>query len=579
MNVLLLHPEDPIPVSSKIQWDLIVDFARAPVAAYEECANRNSCTVKSLFDFAGGIRDLYKTKELLQPGAGILLDDQGIDWWEMFLPSLAPQLQQLILLERLANELDECHLWTTRPDWRARALEYFWGHDVHVVAGQPYNVNFLHRVKHYLGAARKLDPAQLQQVLWDKFDRNHIVRAGIALRPKLSGRFVVLPSAYINVSRMEVAYTKLLPEQPFLLVCTRSNARLSHLPANVTQISLDPYFSGVPEKTLARLTQAVGRLKVQLAASSKELRAVIALGQLDSIVPFMRWGLSVRKAWENLFSCVEAAACFSADDSNPYTRIPLLLAQRRKVPALACHHGALDFLKTVKAESSDIYLAKNEMEYDYLRRVCRVPAQNMIIAGPPRPVVPIPAKFTNDKRRWLVFFSEPFSAMHWRADQVYRDLLPRLLNLAERCGLKMMFKLHPFESIGAFRQLLKNVPGGEASAKTSMVLTGAMADEFWENMSCAIVIQSTVAIECAERGIPVFLCSWLRDSYSEYIQQFARYGAGHVLQHPAEMEDIPGMLPRLRDTRLEAGLQSAPDAFAFRDWLSGNPRERMAAQV
>lgn len=581
MNVLLLHPGDPIPLSSKIQWDLIVDFARAPAATYEECGSQNSCTVKSLFDFAHGMDDLHRVKDLVQTGAGILLDDQGIDWWEMFLPTFVPQLQQLLLIERLANEIGcHCNLQTTRSDWRVRALEHFLGDDVHAAIVPPHKSNFLGPVKHYFRAARNLDRAQLQQVLWDKFDRGHAFRGKISRKRKLLGEFVVLPSAYINVSRTAVAYARLLPEQQFLLVCTRGSAQLKHLPPNVTQISLDPYFSGVPEKTLARLAQAVGRLKVQLAASSRELRAAIALNKFDGIVPFMRWGLAMRNAWEHLFESVDATACFSTDDSNPYTRIPLLLAQKRKLPSVACHHGALDFMMAVKTISSDVYFTKSEMEYDYLRRVCRVPVQNMAVAGLSRPATQIPAKFANNKQQqWLVFFSEPFNAMHWRADSVYRDLLPRFLKVAEQCGLKMVFKLHPFESAGAFRRLLQSLPAGQAGARNSLIIAGTPTDEFWTHMNCAIAIQSTVAIECAERGIPVFLCNWLRDPWSEYVQQFERFGIGRVLQHPGEIEDIPTLLPRLSNIPLRKGLQSTSTPDVFRAWLAGGELEKAAVQA
>lgn len=580
MNVLLLHPEDPIPLSSKNQWDLIVDFARAPATIYEECVSQNSCTVKSLFDFAQGMDDLHRVKDLVQAGTGILLDEQGIDWWEMFLPTFVPQLQQLLLIERFANEIgSKCNLQASRSDWRVRALEYFLGDDVHAAIRQPHKSNSPSPIKHYFRAARNLDRAQLQQVLWDKFDRDHAFRGKISRKRKLLGRFVILPSAYINVSRMAVAYARLLPEQRFLLVCARGSAQLKHLPPNVTQISLDPYFSGAPEKTLARLAQAIGRLKVQLAASSRELRVAIALGKLDGIVPFMRWGLAMRSAWEHLFESVDATACFSADDSNPYTRIPLLLAQKRKLPSVACHHGALDFMMAIKTISSDGYFAKSEMEYDYLRRVCRVSAQNMAVAGPSRPATEIPVKFASSKKQWLVFFSEPFNELNWRAASVYRDLLPRLLKVAEQCGLKMVFKLHPFENAGAFRRLLKNLPAGQAAAQNSLIMAGAPTEGFWENMNCAIVIQSSVAIECAERGIPVFLCNWLRDPWSEYVQQFERFGIGRVLQHPEEMQDIPTLLPRLRNIPLRAGLQSTPTPDVFRAWLAGRQLEKAAAQA
>ncbi len=579
MNVLLLHPGDQIPFSSKTHWDLIVDFARAPIPTYEDWERKCECPVKSLFDFAEGMQDQHRIRELLQPGMGILLDDLGIDWWEVLSLSFVAQIQQLLLIQRLAKTIDgACTLYTTRSDWRARALQYFLGCDIDV------NISVLRApgkfpiglAKHYFDAARNLDGRQLKQVLWDKFDSCHSIRRRIASIRKCSGSFVVLPSAYINVSRMAVSYATLLPDEQFLLVCARGSAQLEHLPPNVAQISLDPYFLAGSRRAFEPLLPAVDTLKKQLAHSSGEFKAAISLGVLDTIPSLLRWGINMRDAWEHLFRSINATACFSADDSNPYTRIPLLLAQMRQLPTLACHHGALDSMMAVKMRSADIYLAKGEMEYDYLSRVCRVPIQHLTIAEPPKAAMPTrtPTKLINDNERWLVFFSEPFNAMHWRGEEVYRDLLPKLLWSAERCRLKMVFKLHPFESVKAFRRLLKRI--SPEAARTSLILAGPPTSELWECTSCAIVIQSTAAIECAERGIPVFMCSWLRDPYSEYVQQFERFGIGRSLKHVAEIEEIPNMLSKPQNKPTKAGKACSTTQVAFRAWLHGDSLEKAA---
>jgi hypothetical protein len=577
MNVLLLHSGDQIPFSSKTHWELIVDLARAPIRTYEDWGRQNGCPVKSLFDFAEGMQDLHRIRELVQPGMGILLDDLGIDWWGVLSPSFVAQIQQLLLIQRLAKTIHRgCNLYATRSDWRARALQYFLGCDLHVntrasrASGKfPIGV-----AKRYFDAATNLDGRQLQQVLWDKFDSCHSIRRRIASLRKCSGSFVVLPSAYINVSRMAVSYSTLLPDEQFLLVCARGSAQLKHLPSNVAQISLDPYFAAVSRRAFEPLLPAVNALKKQLASSSGEFKAAISLGVLDHVPSLLRWGINMRDAWEHLFRSIDVTACFSTDDSNPYTRIPLLLAQKRQVPTLACHHGALDSMMAVKTRSADIYLAKGEMEYDYLSRVCRVPAKHLTIAEPPKVAIRAPAKLINDKERWLVFFSEPFNAMHWRGEEVYRDLLPKLLRAAEQCRLKMVFKLHPFESIKALRRLLKRI--SPEAARISMIFAGPSTSELWERTSCAIVIQSTAAIECAERGIPVFMCSWLRDPYSEYVQQFERFGVGKLLKDAAEIEEIPDMLTHPQNNRAKADNACSTDPLAFRAWLRGDSLEKAA---
>ena len=73
------------------------------------------------------------------------------------------------------------------------------------------------------------------------------------------------------------------------------------------------------------------------------------------------------------------------DDSNIYTRLPVLLARQQGIPTLDFHHGALDGRFLMKELPSDLYLAKGEMERDYLVRLCRLPAERVIVAGPPLP--------------------------------------------------------------------------------------------------------------------------------------------------------------------------------------------------
>ena len=80
--------------------------------------------------------------------------------------------------------------------------------------------------------------------------------------------------------------------------------------------------------------------------------------------------------------------CLCADDSNPYTRIPLILASNRGIPTLVCHHGALDSKMAVKVAHADTYLAKGEMERDFLLRSCGVSARQSDAGRPGTAVRP-----------------------------------------------------------------------------------------------------------------------------------------------------------------------------------------------
>ncbi len=181
------------------------------------------------------------------------------------------------------------------------------------------------------------------------------------------------------------------------------------------------------------------------------------------------------------------------------------------------------------------------MERDYLLRTCGVPPQKLVMGGPAtaldtsRPVTRAAAA------PWLVFFTEPYQADGWRAEEVYRDLLPRLISLAKTCGLQLVFKLHPFESTRSIRRLLlKVLPAAEE--RKILVISGAISAELWANTNFAMTVQSTVAISCCERGIPVFLCAWLGGLYGGYIEQFERFGVGHVLERAEQIADIPQLM-------------------------------------
>ena len=56
---------------------------------------------------------------------------------------------------------------------------------------------------------------------------------------------------------------------------------------------------------------------------------------------------------------------------------------------------------------------------------------------------------------------------------------------------------------------------------------------------CGVGLDSSVAVECTLRGVPYFLCGWLDFNGLGYMQQFARFGAGVMLETPDEILSIP----------------------------------------
>jgi hypothetical protein len=580
MKVLLLHPEDQLSRrAASGQWDLVVDCGRAPVSSYSEWGRRAGCRVISLYDYALEVDDLYRTRELLQYGMGRVVDRLGIDWWDVLSLHLASQLQQFMLVHRLASELPRnCELYSSRPSELAKALQRLCGGPLVNLESGPASV--LRMVRHYAESFSTLDAAQVIQVLQDKFDSKHTLRRRLA-----AGKFgsrnpvVLLPSAYVSVSRTAMSYATMLPDTQFLLVCARRSGELKSLPRNVRMVSLDPYFAPTAASETADLLERWSALRARLIRASAEFQSAEAVGVLERIPSLIRWGMSVRSAWDQVFQSENVVGCLCADDSNPYSRIPLILAARNDIPALACHHGALDMWMAIKEPHADFYLAKGEMERDYLVRACRV-APRKIILGAPAALSPSPMEtpLSRGNRPWLVFFSEPYHAAAFRTDEVYRELLPRLSALASACGLQLVFKLHPFESVeGHWRVLRRYLP----KSKTSQirVIAGAPSEELWHKTRFALTGQSSVVVDCTHRGIPVFLCAWLRDSYTGYVQQYARFGIGQELDSAEQIADIPSLLQSqaavlpARNT-----LHRAIDPNTLRELLCGTSVLPVAAQ-
>src|SRR5205085_9898054 len=256
-------------------------------------------------------------------------------------------------------------------------------------------------------------------------------------------------------------------------------------------ISLDAYFEHSNATELAGLIEKWEKLQGRL--ESPEFRMASALGVLQRGPGLIRWGIAARNAWMRLFESENIAGCLSADDVNPYTSLPLFIAAQRNIPALAVHHGALDGRMAVKPLNADFYLAKGEPERDYLLNTCHTDPEKIVMGSSPQ-VAAKPS--ASAERPWLVFFSEPYGSAGWRMEDVYRDLLPQLCALARQCGLKLVFKLHPFESVKGHRNLLRKLLPQDQLAEIQWI-AGPTTPELWSKTRFAMTVESTIALDCA----------------------------------------------------------------------------------
>jgi hypothetical protein len=77
-------------------------------------------------------------------------------------------------------------------------------------------------------------------------------------------------------------------------------------------------------------------------------------------------------------------------------------------------------------------------------------------------------------------------------------------------------------------------------------VSGPLTEDLLAKAWFGITILSTVAIECAIRGIPCFLCKWLESWPYGYVEQFIRFGIGIGLNDPSEIGKIPDYLQQHR---------------------------------
>jgi len=371
---------------------------------------------------------------------------------------------------------------------------------------------------------------------------------------------VLLPSTYVNVSLLGTGYARLLPETDFLLVCTRRSGRLRELPGNVEQVWLAAYAAERSERERRDILERWVSVRKEIVAAP-ELAMLAQLGFMEDFPRRFRDGLAIRNAWRHVLEEEPVEAVLCGDDTNPYTHIPLLLARKRGLPTIACHHGGLDGRYLFKTNHADVILAKGRMERDYLVGTCGLNPAEVEVGAPAGQVYlgDAPAQ----TREWVVFFSEPYEMSAGRTEEIYRDLLPGLAALAARSVKKLVVKLHPSENLRDRQTLAERVLTREKMGAIEWI-TGRLAAELLQRAWFGVTALSSVAIDCAVHGVPCFFCDWLDLWPYGYVAQYRKFGVGIELSAPEEIARIPEMLAAsgsLREAASDCWQAMTPQRF------------------
>jgi len=557
MRVLLLHPEDfpqRGPWSAQ-RWDLIVDLGRSSAssaAAWEEATRARVLRADS---FRKGVEDIKQVRELFSLGMGRLLDEEGIDWWSLTSLFIVPQAEAILVFLRMISEIDRtAEIWTTRPGWPASAISMLLKRPLQSFF-QERSAGRSTRLRHYGNLLRLFSAAQIKEIFLDKYDSDYKWRSRFASpTAPLPEPSILLPTAYGNVSRMAVAYARLLPEQSFLLVATRQSGRLSDPPPNVQTRDLAAYAGGdEPIRETAEILEEWTKLKADLCAIP-EFAVLSRANMFDGFPGWFQAGLRARNAWCKVLEREPVCGVLCGDDSNLFTRLPVLLAARRGIRTADFHHGALDGRYLLKDLPCDAYLAKNEMERDYLLRVCGLPPEKVVLGAPASAPSDSPQNGVPSDLARLVLFSEPYENFGMRAEEVYGELLPPLCRLARESERGVVLKLHPFESLSQRTSMIRNLLPQE-DFKRITVVDGPLSQQLLSNTWFGVTVESTTVLDCFARRIPCFVCGWLTTLPFGYVQQYERFGVAQILGSAKELDGIPGVLAGLRN--------SAPPAESF----------------
>jgi hypothetical protein len=403
---------------------------------------------------------------------------------------------------------------------------------------------------------------QLIEIAFDKWDADYRFRHHFGRSTKSSSTpAILLPSAYANVSRAQVAYARMLPHRRFLLVVTRRSGRLRELPDNIELRSLASFAPRPLPATEEERTRLLARwqeVQNNLFETNPVFRLARKLHVFDGFASFLKSGLRVRDAWREVFVREPITAVLSADENNPYTRLPILLAKSRKLRTVFCDHGALNMSFGIRPPVSDTYLMKGDMARDYSVRWCGLSANKIVVGGPPEAHHPLPLRLPSrssnrTERDWIVFYSEAYELFSGRTQILYAELLPELCLLAQRMNRKVIVKLHPFESLRMRTALVDRVLSAELRSLVEM-REGAMAPDLFERAWFSLTLESSAAVESTSNGVPCFLCSWFDASWHNYTKQYAKYSAGYPLDSPQRIREIPQLLGQIQIT--EATLRS-----------------------
>jgi hypothetical protein len=99
------------------------------------------------------------------------------------------------------------------------------------------------------------------------------------------------------------------------------------------------------------------------------------------------------------------------------------------------------------------------------------------------------------------------------------------------------------------------------------VVDGPLSERLLAQTWFGITGESTTVLDCLMRGIPCFLMGWLRLSPYGYVEQYARFGLGEVVESVADIPDLPQRLEKFRFPHGPRAFWTMADMDLLQQWL------------
>src|SRR5215471_6560082 len=297
MKILLLHPEDSAEVGpwAETKWDLIVDLGWSGSHAYAQRKQRLGCNVISIYELLDHGTHRDRLRELIAEGLNQLVDSESIDWWKLFSASLDHSFAQLLMMSALTERISgRAEIFATRAHRAARTLGALLQQEIKPISADlPAGLGA--RARTLVSKLVALHPSQILEIAFDKWDADYQFRRRVNhRRSKSEEPVVLLPSAYQNVSRIQLEYARTLPARRFLLIVTRRSGAIVKLPPNVELRSLAAYAPPISPATEAESKDLLAKwedLKRRRFASNRLLGVGVRQQMFDLFERVLRNGL------------------------------------------------------------------------------------------------------------------------------------------------------------------------------------------------------------------------------------------------------------------------------------------------